>query len=41
MNNSLSFLCNIVSQLIDVVFMLKQFYNKGSKDAFYVVKVWI
>ncbi len=41
MNNSLFFLCTIVSQIIDVFFMLKQFYNKGSKDEFYVVKVWI
>ncbi|CAF4148449.1 unnamed protein product [Rotaria sp. Silwood2] len=30
-----------MSQIIDLFPMLKELYNKGSKDAFYVVKIWV
>jgi hypothetical protein len=30
-----------VNQIIDLFPMLKELYDKGSQDAFYVVKVWV
>jgi hypothetical protein len=30
-----------MSQIIDLFPMLKELYNKGAQDAFYVVKVWV
>jgi uncharacterized pyridoxamine 5'-phosphate oxidase family protein len=30
-----------MNQIMDLFPMLKELYDKGSQDAFYVVKVWV